>query len=222
MKSIQADAAVKRRKGIVLAGGAGTRLHPLTLAYSKQLMPVYDKPMIYYPISTLMLAGVTEILIITTSEDQPLFERLLGDGGHWGVQLSYAVQDRPDGIAEALIIGEAFLAGAPSVLILGDNLFYGHGLQRLLREANERREGSTVFAYWVKDPERYGILRFGAAGKVAEIVEKPASPPSNYAVTGIYFFDGRAPEIASTLRPSVRGELEITDVINHYLTLGEL
>lgn len=211
-----------RRKGIILAGGAGTRLHPLTLAVSKQLMPVYDKPMVYYAISTLMLAGIDEMLIITTGHDQPLFKNLLGDGSRWGVQFEYVVQDSPDGIAQAFLLGEGFIGDAPVALILGDNLFYGHGLEQSLKSASQRASGATIFSYWVRDPQRYGIVDFDAQGEVAAIIEKPADPPSNYAVTGLYFYDNRVVEMAKTLSPSPRGELEITDLNNLYLADGQL
>ncbi|BFM06777.1 glucose-1-phosphate thymidylyltransferase RfbA [Halioxenophilus aromaticivorans] len=210
------------RKGIVLAGGSGTRLHPLTLGVSKQLMPVYDKPMIYYPVSTLMMAGIKDILIITTPEDQAQFQKLLGDGSQWGIQLTYVVQPSPDGLAQAFILGEEFLDGAPACLILGDNIFHGHGLVRTLKAVNERESGATVFGYWVTDPERYGVAEFGEGGKVISIEEKPAKPKSNYAVTGLYFYDNQVVNIAKSLKPSPRGELEITDLNKVYLERGEL
>jgi glucose-1-phosphate thymidylyltransferase len=210
------------RKGIILAGGAGTRLHPLTLAISKQLLPVYDKPMIYYPLATLMLTGIQKILVITTPHDAPLFKRLLGDGSQWGIELTYAVQPEPKGLAQALLIGENFLAGSASCLVLGDNLFYGHGLTCLLQRADARTEGATVFGYWVKDPERYGVAQFGPDGKVVDLIEKPSRPPSHWAVTGIYFYDGQASELAKSLRPSARGELEITDLNRLYLNQDQL
>jgi glucose-1-phosphate thymidylyltransferase len=205
-----------------LAGGAGTRLHPITLSQSKQLLPVYDKPMIYYPLATLMLAGIREFLIITTPRDQTAFRDLLGDGQQWGVAFEYAVQAQPNGIAQALIIAEAFLAGAPSALVLGDNIFYGANLPELLKSASDRVEGATVFGYYVQDPERYGVVEFDSRGNVTELLEKPVNPPSNYAVTGIYFYDTRACALAKSLTPSVRGELEITDLNRAYLKLGAL
>lgn len=212
----------KPRKGIVLAGGSGTRLHPLTLGVSKQLMPVYDKPMIYYPISILMMAGIKEILLITTPEDQSQFQKLLGDGSQWGIELTYIVQPSPDGLAQAFILGEEFLDGAPACLILGDNIFHGHGLVRTLKAVNEREGGATVFGYWVTDPERYGVAEFGEDGKVISIEEKPENPKSNHAVTGLYFYDNQVVEIAKALKPSPRGELEITDLNKVYLERGEL
>jgi glucose-1-phosphate thymidylyltransferase len=213
---------VKARKGIILAGGAGTRLHPITMSLSKQLLPVYDKPMIYYPLATLMSAGIREFLIITTPRDQTAFRDLLGNGAQWGLSFDYVVQQDPNGIAQALILAEAFLEGAPSALILGDNIFYGANLTELLQSASKRESGATVFGYYVHDPERYGVMQFDAQGRVTELLEKPASPPSNYAVTGVYFYDGRASALAKVLVPSVRGELEITDLNRAYLKLGEL
>jgi len=212
----------KQRKGIILAGGAGTRLHPITLSQSKQLLPVYDKPMIYYPLATLMAAGIREFLVITTPRDVVAFRDLLGSGEKWGISFDYAVQPEPNGIAQALIIAESFLDGAPSALILGDNIFYGANLSDLLQSASARTEGATVFGYYVHDPERYGVVQFGADGKVVDLLEKPASPPSNYAVTGIYFYDERAPEMARSIEPSPRGELEITDLNRAYLRAGML
>jgi glucose-1-phosphate thymidylyltransferase len=211
-----------QRKGIILAGGAGTRLHPITLAQSKQLLPVYDKPMIYYPLATLMLAGIRDFMIITTPRDQTAFRDLLGQGDQWGVRFEYAVQAQPNGIAQALIIAEDFLAGAPSALILGDNIFYGATLSDLLQSASARTQGATVFGYYVQDPERYGVVEFDAHGKVTDLLEKPARPPSNYAVTGVYFYDTRASALAKSLTPSPRGELEITDLNRAYLRQGAL
>ena len=210
------------RKGIILAGGRGTRLHPLTLATSKQLLPVYDKPLIYYPLTTLMLAGIREYLIITTPEEAGQFKRLLGDGKRWGIELCYAVQDQPGGIAEAFLIGKEFLAGSPSALILGDNIFYGDSLRTLLRDSARQDRGATVFASWVDDPERYGIVEFDAAHRPLRIIEKPKAPKSNYAVTGLYFYDGRVTDVVREMKPSARGELEITDLNQWYLERGEL
>jgi glucose-1-phosphate thymidylyltransferase len=205
-----------------LAGGAGTRLHPITLSQSKQLLPVYDKPMIYYPLAALMSAGIREFLIITTPRDQTAFRELLGDGRQWGVAFDYAVQAQPNGIAQALIIAESFLDGAPSALILGDNIFYGANLSELLVSASSRTTGATVFGYYVQDPERYGVVQFDAEGKVTDLLEKPENPPSNYAVTGIYFYDERASQLARSIQPSDRGELEITDLNRAYLREGTL
>ncbi len=214
------------RKGIVLAGGSGTRLYPITMGVSKQLLPVYDKPMIYYPLSALMLAGIRDIAVITTPDDQDQFRRLLGDGSQWGVRLAFIVQDRPEGLAQAYLLADGFLAGAASAMVLGDNIFFGHGLPELLAEADAQATGGTVFGYRVADPERYGVLAFDEAGpeggRVTGIVEKPAVPPSNYAVTGLYFLDGTAPARAARVRPSARGELEITTLLESYLAEGAL
>ena len=208
---------MKARKGIILAGGSGTRLYPLTQSISKQLLPIYDKPMVYYPLSVLMLAGIREVLVINTPHEQALFQRLLGDGSQWGMRIEYAAQPSPDGLAQAFLIGEEFLDGAPSCLVLGDNIFHGHGMSEMLARADARTDGATVFGYWVSDPERYGVADFDGDGRVVGLEEKPAKPKSNYAVTGLYFYDGRAPAFAASLKPSPRGELEITDLNRCYL-----
>ena len=213
---------MNKRKGILLAGGSGTRLYPVTMGTSKQLLPIYDKPMIYYPLSVLMLAGIKEIVVITTPEDQAQFRRHLGDGRQWGLQLSYVVQPSPDGLAQAFILAGDFLAGSPSAMVLGDNIFFGHGLTELLVAANDREDGGTVFVYRVNDPERYGVVEFGADGKAISIVEKPQRPASDYAVTGLYFLDSKAPQRAREVRPSARGELEITTLLEMYLAENTL
>ncbi|MFN3576707.1 MAG: glucose-1-phosphate thymidylyltransferase RfbA [Tabrizicola sp.] len=210
------------RKGIILAGGTGSRLWPITLGVSKQLLPIYDKPMIYYPISVLMLAGIRDSAIITTPEDQPQFRRLLGDGSQWGLAFTWIVQERPEGLAQAYLLTRDFLAGAPSAMVLGDNIFFGHGLPEILHRANAQATGGTVFGYHVSDPERYGVAAFDAQGRVTQIIEKPKVPPSSFAITGLYFLDGRAPEIAARISPSSRGELEIVDVLEHYRAEGSL
>ena len=211
-----------QRKGIILAGGSGTRLYPITKGVSKQLLPVYDKPMIYYPLSVLMLAGIRDVLIINTPHEQALFQAMLGDGSQWGMNIQYAVQPSPDGLAQAYLIGKDFVDGKPSCLVLGDNIFHGHGLREVLRSADQRQNGATVFGYWVNDPERYGVAEFDKNGKVIDLVEKPTQPRSNYAVTGLYFYDGNASHHAAELKPSPRGELEITDLNQRYLREGNL
>lgn len=211
-----------QRKGIILAGGSGTRLWPITMGVSKQLLPLYDKPMIYYPLSVLMLGGIRDIAIITTPEDQAQFKRLMGDGSQWGLSFTYIVQPSPDGLAQAYLLAEEFLDGAPSAMVLGDNIFFGHGLPEVLARANAQHSGGTVFGYRVADPERYGVVDFDASGQVRGIVEKPSVPPSNYAVTGLYYLDGRAPALARSVRPSPRGELEIVDLLEIYRAEGSL
>lgn len=213
---------MKTVKGIILAGGSGSRLYPLTLSVSKQLMPVYDKPLIYYPLSVLMLAGIREVLIITTPQDKSAFKHLLGDGKSWGMEISYAAQPSPDGLAQAFIIGEKFIGNDPVSLVLGDNLFFGHDMETLISNATKQERGATVFGYYVKDPERYGVITFDKTGRAIDLEEKPLKPKSNYAVTGLYFYDNHVVDIAKLIRPSTRGELEITDVNKHYLEQGEL
>jgi glucose-1-phosphate thymidylyltransferase len=211
-----------QRKGIILAGGSGTRLYPITMGVSKQLLPVYDKPMIYYPLSVLMLAGIREICVITTPQDQDQFQRTLGDGSQWGLSLTYVAQPNPDGLAQAYLLAEEFLDGAPSAMVLGDNVFFGHGLPEMLAEADQKEKGGTVFGYRVADPERYGVVAYDENDQATQIIEKPAKPPSNYAVTGLYFLDGTAPEKARAVKPSDRGELEITSLLEMYLNAGSL
>jgi glucose-1-phosphate thymidylyltransferase len=211
-----------KRKGIILAGGSGTRLWPITMGVSKQLLPIYDKPMIYYPLSVLMLGGIREIAIITTPDDQPQFQRLMGDGSQWGLELTWIVQPSPDGLAQAYLLARDFLDGAPSAMVLGDNIFFGHGLPQMLAAADASSTGGTVFGYHVADPERYGVVAFDAEGRVSQIIEKPAVPPSNFAVTGLYYLDGRAPDFAARIAPSARGEIEITDLLEFYRAEGSL
>lgn len=218
----KSERPASHRKGIILAGGSGTRLYPITMGVSKQLLPIYDKPMVYYPITVLMLSGIREIVIITTPEDQAQFRRLLGDGSQWGLRFEYLVQPSPDGLAQAYLLAEDFLAGATSAMVLGDNIFFGHGLPLLLEAADRRATGGTVFGYQVSDPERYGVVDFDATGRARAIIEKPAQPPSNFAVTGLYFLDGTAPRRAAEVRPSARGELEITTLLESYLHEGQL
>ena len=210
------------RKGILLAGGTGSRLWPITLGTSKQLLPIYDKPMIYYPVSVLMLAGIRDIAIITTPEDQPQFQHLLGDGSQWGIRFTWVIQAKPEGLAQAYLLTRDFLNGAPSAMCLGDNIFFGHGLPEMLKRADQQPAGGTVFGYHVSDPERYGVAAFDADGRVTQIIEKPKNPPSSFAITGLYFLDGRAPDIAARIKPSLRGELEIVDVLEHYRAEGSL